>query len=73
MAQGVTLPAYEHEPAEPAGIGVASPRIDGRAKVTGTARYGSDIRLTSPAHAALRTSSIAVIRPRALCLASWKS
>jgi xanthine dehydrogenase YagR molybdenum-binding subunit len=59
MAQGVTLPAYEHEPAEPAGIGVASPRIDGRAKVTGTARYGSDIRLTSPAHAALRTSSIA--------------
>ncbi len=59
MPQGVTLPAYEHEPVIPAGIGVASPRIDGRAKVTGTARYGSDIRLTSPAQAALRTSAIA--------------
>ncbi len=59
MAEGATFRSADGAPVEPAGIGIASPRIDGRAKVTGTARYGSDIRLTSPAQAALRTSAIA--------------
>ncbi len=42
------------------GIGVATSRIDGREKVTGAARYGSDFYGTSsPAHACLATSRIA--------------
>jgi xanthine dehydrogenase YagR molybdenum-binding subunit len=40
-------------------IGTATARIDGRAKVTGEARYGSDCGVRSDAHAYLRTSAIA--------------
>jgi xanthine dehydrogenase YagR molybdenum-binding subunit len=40
-------------------IGTATARIDGRAKVTGEARYGSDSGSRSDAHAGLRTSAIA--------------
>ena len=45
--------------AKPA-IGAATPRLDGRLKVTGGARYGSDIDGgRNPAHGYLRTSAIA--------------
>ena len=40
-------------------LGVATSRIDGRAKVTGEARYASDFGNRSDAHACLRTSAIA--------------
>src|ERR1700756_4746305 len=40
-------------------IGNAVARIDARAKVTGEARYGSDMSLASPAYACLATSTIA--------------
>jgi xanthine dehydrogenase YagR molybdenum-binding subunit len=40
-------------------IGAAVPRIDGRLKVTGAARYGSDVSVANPAHAFLVTSAIA--------------
>lgn len=40
-------------------IGQATPRIDGRAKVTGRATYPSDEPVANPAHAFLVTSSIA--------------
>ena len=59
MAEGSTFRGADGVPADPAGIGIASPRIDGRAKVTGTAHYGSDIRPTGPLYGALRTSAIA--------------
>jgi xanthine dehydrogenase YagR molybdenum-binding subunit len=40
-------------------IGTAAPRIDGRLKVTGEARYASDTPLADPAYAYLATSAIA--------------
>ena len=43
----------------PAGIGSAVPRIDAKAKVTGEARYCSDVTLANPAYAFLATSPIA--------------
>src|SRR4051794_10230266 len=42
-----------------ASIGVPTSRIDGRLKVTGEARYGSDMNVPNPAYAFLATSSIA--------------
>jgi xanthine dehydrogenase YagR molybdenum-binding subunit len=42
-----------------AGIGAPVTRIDGRLKVTGEARYGSDVALADPAYAFLATSAIA--------------
>ena len=58
------------------GIGHATPRIDARAKVTGEARYGSDIGMPAAAFAYLVTSTIArgritgsTIAPRGLCRA----
>jgi xanthine dehydrogenase YagR molybdenum-binding subunit len=42
-----------------AGIGTATDRLDGPAKVTGQAHYGSDVPLKNAAYAALVTSSIA--------------
>src|SRR5213078_2356034 len=45
--------------AEPAKIGAAAPRVDGRLKVTGEARYASDTPLADPAYAVLATSAIA--------------
>ncbi|MBY0610834.1 MAG: xanthine dehydrogenase family protein molybdopterin-binding subunit [Beijerinckiaceae bacterium] len=41
-------------------MGQPMPRIDGRLKVTGGARYPSDIRLKEPVYAALALSSIAL-------------
>lgn len=40
-------------------IGAAAPRIDGRLKVTGEARYASDVPLGNPVYAFLATSAIA--------------
>ncbi|MBV8505335.1 MAG: xanthine dehydrogenase family protein molybdopterin-binding subunit, partial [Alphaproteobacteria bacterium] len=40
-------------------IGTAAPRIDGRLKVTGEARYASDTPLADPVYAFLATSAIA--------------
>ena len=40
-------------------IGAPTPRIDGEAKVTGTAPYGADQPLDRPAHGVLVTSAIA--------------
>jgi xanthine dehydrogenase YagR molybdenum-binding subunit len=40
-------------------IGTPTPRVDGRLKVTGEARYASDTPLANPAHAFLATSAIA--------------
>ncbi|HWD50202.1 MAG TPA: xanthine dehydrogenase family protein molybdopterin-binding subunit, partial [Rhizomicrobium sp.] len=42
-----------------AGIGTATNRLDGPAKVTGSAHYGSDVPLKNAAYAVLVTSSIA--------------
>lgn len=42
-----------------ANMGTAIARIDARAKVTGTARFASDMPVTNPAHAYLVTSTIA--------------
>ena len=44
---------------QPVKIGTAAPRIDGRLKVTGEARYASDTPLADPAYAYLATSAIA--------------
>ena len=52
----------ERSGAEPAAIGRATPRIDGRLKVTGAARYGSDQAVPNPAYGYLRTSDIALGR-----------
>src|SRR2546430_13205946 len=40
-------------------IGRATPRVDGRLKVTGAARYGADAEIANPAFAYLVTSRIA--------------
>lgn len=40
-------------------FGEPAPRVDGRLKVTGSARYASDLHGPGPAHAYLRTSAIA--------------
>jgi xanthine dehydrogenase YagR molybdenum-binding subunit len=42
-----------------AAIGIAHARLDGRAKVTGEAHYGSDVPLNKPAYGVLVTSAIA--------------
>src|SRR5579859_1383916 len=41
------------------GIGTPLPRLDGPAKVTGAARFGSDTPLSRPAYAVMVTSAIA--------------
>src|SRR5580658_2348022 len=45
--------------AQPLKIGAAAPRVDGRLKVTGEARYASDTPLADPVYAFLATSAIA--------------
>jgi xanthine dehydrogenase YagR molybdenum-binding subunit len=45
--------------AQPLKIGTAAPRVEGRLKVTGEARYASDTPLADPAYAYLATSAIA--------------
>jgi xanthine dehydrogenase YagR molybdenum-binding subunit len=52
--------------AAPRAFGRATPRVDGPAKVTGTARYGADHEPPHPAHAFLATSAIARGRIRAI-------
>jgi xanthine dehydrogenase YagR molybdenum-binding subunit len=44
---------------QPLKIGTPAPRVDGRLKVTGEARYASDMPLANPAYAFLATSAIA--------------
>ena len=44
---------------EGSAIGRATPRIDGRLKVTGEARYAADVPIANLAHAFLVTSDIA--------------
>ena len=41
------------------GVGSNTPRIDGRRKVTGEARYGADMPVSAPAYGFLLTSAIA--------------
>ena len=52
--------------ADPATIGAPLPRVDGIAKVTGTARFPSDVPAERTAHAILITSTIAKGRIRAI-------
>ncbi len=49
----------EQAPAPLENMGQPAPRIDGRLKVTGQARYGSDFQVSRPAYAYLVTSTIA--------------
>jgi len=42
-----------------AGIGTPTTRLDGPAKVTGAAHYGSDVSISKPAYGVLVTSAIA--------------
>jgi len=66
-AAPLVLPQGAPQDTPEAKIGGSISRVDGRAKVTGQARYGSDFYGgLSPAYAALRTSSIALGRITAL-------
>jgi xanthine dehydrogenase YagR molybdenum-binding subunit len=54
-------------------MGKPEPRIDGRLKVTGEARYGSDFPVANPAYAFLVTSAIAKGHIEALDLGAAKA
>jgi xanthine dehydrogenase YagR molybdenum-binding subunit len=54
-------------------FGQAQPRVDARAKVTGTARYASDEQVANPAFAYLVTSAISRGRIRGFNLAAAKA
>jgi xanthine dehydrogenase YagR molybdenum-binding subunit len=54
-------------------MGKPEPRIDGRLKVTGEARYGSDFPVANPAYAFLVTSAIARGRITAMDLGEAKA
>jgi xanthine dehydrogenase YagR molybdenum-binding subunit len=54
-------------------MGKPEPRIDGRLKVTGEARYGSDFPVANPAYAFLVTSAIARGRIMAMDLGEAKA
>src|SRR4051794_8379529 len=56
-----------------ANMGNPEPRLDGRLKVTGEARYGSDFALANPAYAFLVTSPIAKGSIRSMDLADAKA
>jgi xanthine dehydrogenase YagR molybdenum-binding subunit len=60
-------------PTPKANMGRPEPRIDGRLKVTGEARYGSDFAVANPAYACLITSSIAKGRTGAIDVAHAKA
>ena len=60
-------------PEPKANMGQPEPRIDGRLKVTGEARYGSDFPVSNPAFAFLVTSAIAKGRIERIDLADAKS
>lgn len=49
----------EQAPAPAGNMGLPAPRIDGRLKVTGEARYPADVPLSNLAHAVLVTSAVA--------------
>src|SRR5262249_53377254 len=49
-------------PAAKANMGFPAPRVDGRDKVTGAARYPADFPVNNPAYAYLVTSAIALGR-----------
>jgi xanthine dehydrogenase YagR molybdenum-binding subunit len=60
MADASTTAARGPDSTSKAAIGTATSRVDGRAKVTGEARYGADFDGgQNPAYACLRTSAIA--------------
>jgi xanthine dehydrogenase YagR molybdenum-binding subunit len=59
-------------PAPQANMGDPAPRIDGRAKVTGAARYSSDVPLQNAAYAYLVTSAIARGKIQSFDLAAAK-
>lgn len=50
----------------PGGVGAAVPRVDGPLKVTGGARYASDMGVTNPVYAYFHTSAIALGRITAI-------
>ena len=54
-------------------MGKPEPRLDGRLKVTGEARYGSDFVVSNPAYAFLVTSSIAKGRIESMDLRAAKA
>jgi xanthine dehydrogenase YagR molybdenum-binding subunit len=54
-------------------MGKPEPPIDGRLKVTGEARYGSDFPVANPAYAFLVTSAIARGRIEAMELSEAKA
>jgi xanthine dehydrogenase YagR molybdenum-binding subunit len=56
-----------------ANMGRPEPRIDGRLKVTGEARYGSDFPVNNPAFAFLVTSAIAKGSIRSMDLSEAKA
>jgi xanthine dehydrogenase YagR molybdenum-binding subunit len=58
----MTTPTDPNPASVPGGIGAAVRRVDGPLKVTGGARYASDMGVTSPAYAYFHTSAIAVGR-----------
>ena len=60
-------------PEPKANMGAPEPRIDGRLKVTGEARYGSDFAVRNPAYGYLITSTIAKGRIRAINLSAAKA
>ncbi len=59
MADGFFPPAHDGVSGAPGRIGGPTSRVDGRQKVTGEARYASDMSVQSPAFAFLATSRIA--------------
>ncbi len=58
----MTTATVPNPPAVPGGIGAATPRIDGPLKVTGMARYASDMAVANAAYAYFHTSAIALGR-----------
>jgi xanthine dehydrogenase YagR molybdenum-binding subunit len=50
----------EAAPEPKANMGLPEPRVDGRDKVTGAARYSSDFSVPNPAYAVLVTSAVAL-------------
>src|SRR5436190_4266203 len=54
-------------------MGKPEPRLDGRLKVTGEARYGSDFVVSNPAYAFLVTSRIAKGRIESMDLRAAKA
>ncbi|MGI8508246.1 MAG: xanthine dehydrogenase family protein molybdopterin-binding subunit [Gemmatimonadaceae bacterium] len=58
MTTETTIEATTEAPQPKENMGQPEPRLDGREKVTGAARYGSDFSVGNPAYAFLLTSAI---------------